>query len=259
MLPKWYNLNMERTLLPEIRYSPQDINQKRAQVRRELIDRSPNVTGGKLQRLANSDLKLLFRLYDSIFLGNYFQNRFQGEIIFSLSTRMTANAGKLIFSKNIKNVETTKEKYELKIGINFFFKYYHLNREKKVNGIKTADSLQALQLVFEHELCHLIELHCFKKSNCRQERFKTIAQNIFGHTESYHQLPTDREIAAAQYDFRIGDRVCFTYDNIKYTGIIYNINKRATVMVPQEKGIYQDNKGNRYSKWYVPLPSLNKE
>lgn len=250
---------MEKSQLPEIRYSPQEINKKRAQVCRELIDRSQNVTGGELQRLANSDLKLLFQLYDSIFLGNYFQNRFQGEIIFSLSTRMTTNAGKLLFSKNIKNIEATKEKYELKIGINFFFKYYHLNREKKVNGIKTSDSLQALQLVFEHELCHLIELHCFKKSSCRQEHFKTIAHNIFGHTESYHQLPTDREIAAAQYDFRIGDRVYFTYDKMRCTGIIYNINKRATVMVPDKIGIYQDKKGNRYNKWYVPLPFLSKE
>ena len=245
--------------MPEIKNSSQKINKKRAAVRSALIDHSKNVTGGELQRLANSDLKLLFQLYDSIFLENYFQNSFQGKITFALSARMTRNAGKLTYSKNIKIQPAQKEIYELKIGIDFFFKYYQLNREKVVNGIKTADALQALQLVFEHEICHLIEMHCFKESSCRQERFKDIAKNIFGHTGSYHQLPTNREIAAAKYGFCIGDHICFTCDEIKYTGIIHSINKRATVMVPEDNGAYQDKQGNRFNKWYVPLTILKKE
>lgn len=228
-------------------------------MRKAFLSSSQNVTGGELNCLANSDLKLLFQLYDSIFLGSYFQSgRFRGSIAFALSTRMRTNAGKLVYLQNTK-LEEGRECYELKIGINFFFQYYYLNREKIVNGLKTKDPLHALQLVFEHELCHLIEVHCFQKSSCRQERFKTIAHNIFGHTESYHLLPTGREIAAAWYDLKIGDQVYFTHERRKLTGFISNINVRATVMIPDKNGSYQDDKGNRYKKWYVPLNLLNKK
>jgi predicted SprT family Zn-dependent metalloprotease len=251
---------MEKIQLPVIKYTHQEINKKRNQIRKGLISASENVTGGELNCLANSDLELLFQLYDKIFLGGYFQSsKFQGSIIFTLSTRMRTNAGKLVYLKNIKSQDENREYYELKIGVNLFFQYNHLNREKMVNGIKTKDSLHALQLVFEHELCHLIEVHCFQKSNCRQERFKTIAHNIFGHTESYHQLPTKREVAASRYDLRIGDQVHFTHEGKKHTGIISNINVRATVMVPEKNGSYRDDKGKRYNKWYIPLSLLVKK
>jgi len=249
---------MDKAKLPAIRYSAAEINNKRAAVRSALLAQSGNISGGEIGRIATADLSLLFGLYDAVFLKGYFQSRFRGKITFSLSTRMTRNAGKLTYPRNIKTLPADEEKYDLKIGTDFFFKYYQLNREKVVNGIKTTDALQALQLVFEHELCHLIEMHCYRESSCRRERFQAMAQNIFGHTECYHQLPSNSEIAGSRYGFHAGDRVRFKHDDTEYSGFIYRINKRATVMVPDKEGLYQDQQGNSYSKWYVPLSRLEK-
>jgi predicted SprT family Zn-dependent metalloprotease len=252
-------LPVKQISLPSVKNSPQEAARKREEVRRALIAQSKNIDSGVINRMADSDLRLLFELYDAVFLERYFAMNFAGSITFSLSARMSKSAGKTIYPKNLKSLKPDQEKYELRMGIVLFFKYDQLSRDKKVNGLRTGDSLEAFQLVFEHELCHLIELHFYRESNCKRERFKTIARNLFGHTESYHQLPTSGEIAEEKYNLRVGDRVVFTCETGKVEGVIQRINKRATVMVPDKKGDYRDQQGQRYAKWYVPLPLLKKK
>lgn len=249
---------MQTKDLMKIYYTPQQIIKKRAEIRQSLIHKSPYISGGEIKRMANSDLEMLFEFYDNVFLKGYFQKHFPGKLRFTLSTQMTRNAGKTNYLRNLAELRPEQEEYEIRIGIDFFFNYNKLQRNKIVNGINTKDALEALQLVFEHELVHLIELHCCKESSCRKERFKTIARQLFGHTDSYHQLPTEREIAGAKYGFSVGNQVCFSHGGREYTGIIYRINKRATVMVLDADGPYQDEQGKRYSKWYVSLTSLQK-
>ena len=142
------------------------------------------------------------------------------------------------------------------MGIKFFFQYDKVERDKIVSGINTVDSLEAFQIVFEHELCHLMEFHLYSESSCKKRRFKTMVNNIFAHTEVYHQLPSQKEIISVDYGFKIGQKVYFVNEGKKYSGFIYKINKRATVMVKDKKGTYRDGQGNTYSKWYVNFGQL---
>ena len=131
-----------------------------------------------------------------------------------------------------------------------------MEREKIVSGINTKDSLEAFQIVFEHELCHLLELHIYKESSCKKHRFKTMVYKLFAHTEVSHQLPSQKEIISEKYGLIIGQSVSFLSEGKKYSGFIHKINKRATVMVLDKKGTYRDAPGNKYSKWYVSFEQL---
>lgn len=237
-------------------YSKELSIEKRNEVRRELLKESKDIKSGIIESLSAEDLNILFKIYDKQYFNNYFRDNFKNQLKFTLSKRMSRNAGKTVVTKKLKGAPPGSEIFEIVMAVKFFFNYEGLSRDKKVNGIKTIDSLHALQLVFEHELCHLIEFHLFGASDCKRPRFKKLAYNIFNHTDVYHQLPTEREIAITEYNFRPGDSVEFVHDGKRYRGIINSINKRATVMALNHKGDYRDQSGARYSKWYVPLTQL---
>lgn len=246
---------MEREGLISIEYDSVTIREKRESIRRELYTKSLNIQNGKIYGISKIDLRILFLLYDKYFFQGYFQENLKGKLEFSVSNRMTRAAGKTIFTRNRTTLE---EKYEIRMALTFFQKYYEVNRNKKVSGIKTEDSLEAFMIVFEHELIHLLEIHVYNTSSCTKERFKILANRIFGHTSSYHELPTNKEIAYKKYGFKVGDRVKFDYNGEANFGIIHKINKRASVMVVDKAGKYVDREGNRYSKWYVPLEKIVK-
>lgn len=243
--------------LSEIKYEGPIVKNNREMIYNQFIYKSSNVKSGVITKISVHDLQLLFRLYDEIFFKKYFEKNFKSKLNFSLSRKMTSSAGKTIFPRNLTNLEADEVILEIRMGINFFFRYYDTNNEKMVNGIRTKNSLEAFQMVFEHEIGHLIELIDFKNTNCKKDRFKKIVENIFGHKDVYHKLPTNKEIANVKYGFKIGDRVSFAKGNIKTIGIINNINKRATVMVRDYGGVYIDSNGNKYTKYYVPLESLS--
>lgn len=249
---------MKKEDLTDIKLNDDEIKCKRDNIRNDIIKKSMNIYDGKIKCISVLDLQMLFKLYDRNFFDDYFSESFNGNIKFSLSSRMTRAAGKTIYSKNIHE-KNPQENYEIRMGVNFFFKYYEVNRDKFVSGINTKDSLEAFQIVFEHELIHLIELHIFKNSSCSRARFKIMAKNIFGHSDTYHQLPTNKEIACEKYNIKVGDTVSFITDGINYNGIVYKINKRAVVMVFDNKGDYRDSQGNTFSKWHVPMQKLNVE
>ena len=239
-------------------YSAADIQRKRAEVARRFTSVSPNVKNSTITKLAPADLRLLFELYDQIFLGNWFQASFPGTMRFSLSSRLTKSAGKTLCPRDIAKRDPREVAIEIRIGTDFFFQYNAIKNTKMVCGIATANSLEALQLVFEHELCHVLEFLHFHHSKCSGSRFKTIARRLFGHTESYHKLPTAQAIARQKYGIRIGDAVAFRFEDRLLQGRVYQMNKRATVMVRDKNGEYADEAGRRYAKYYVPLELLQK-
>jgi hypothetical protein len=247
---------MEKVYLSTLEYDNNEIIYRRDKVRQGVICESYNIKCGKIIDISADDLKLIFKLYDKCFFNSYFKENFNGVLDFSLSKRLTRSAGVTVKYKN--NNKKNIEKYEIKIGINFFLRFDELSRDKMVNGIYTKDSLDALLLVMEHEICHLIEFHVYGDSNCKGIRFRGISSRLFNHNGRYHQLPTNIEIANERFGLRVGDNVCFEYEGRMMKGIIYRINVRATVMVNDRNGQYCDGKGERYAKWYIPLKELKR-
>ncbi|TCK98117.1 hypothetical protein EDC19_0535 [Natranaerovirga hydrolytica] len=243
--------------LINLKYDEINIKQSRATIETKWMDQFSNFSETSFaDHLTKEDLSLLFYLYDNIFLNDFFKNTYKGSFNFSISNRMTKSAGITLCPKNIKSLHPQQVKFEIRISANFLNNYHHLNKEKYVCGLKTKNPLEALLLIMEHEICHVIEFVYFNQSSCRNNRFKNLAYNIFGHKSSYHALPTNGEIAKEKLGLKIGDSVAFYYKSKKLKGIIYKINKNATVMVKDTKGNYRDYKGNQYSKYYVPLDKL---
>lgn len=234
------------------------INNNRYEISKLLMEKSSNIKNNIISTIAVADLKLIFDLYDYKFFGSWFKNNFKGTIKFSLSKRMSKSAGLTLCPKNLGNIREEDLVIEIRLGVNFFFQYNAIEGTKKVCGVKTKSGLEAMLLVFEHELCHVIEFVNFGASSCKQERFKSIANNLFGHTESYHALPTNQEIIREKLGFNVGELVAFEFNGELLRGILYRINKRGTVMVRDKKGTHLDKAGNRYTKYYVPYTVIKK-
>lgn len=210
----------------------------------------------EISKISSKDIALFFSLYDKYFFNGELGKCFSNKIKFSVSNKMTKSAGKTIVKRNNYSCEINQ--YEIRMGLNFFVGYNKVDRDKYVNGVKTKDVLNAFSLVFEHELCHLLEFYIFNKSSCSNKRFKTIAKKIFGHTGVFHELPTYSEIAYKNMGLKLGCSVNFNYEGNLLHGVINAINKRATVMVSNDKGNYLDRLGNHYLKYYVSLDMLEK-
>lgn len=232
-----------------------NIRDKRNQIQKLFIQNGSNIIDKKIVSLTNEDLNLMFCLYDEIFFNNWFNDSYTGLLKFSLSKRMTRSAGQTICPRNIEKMRG-KSAIEIRIGINFFYNYDAVEGSKLVSGIETKSNIDALQLVFEHEICHVIEFILYKKSSCSGKRFKTIAYHLFGHVERFHKLPTYRQIAFEKYGLNIGDYVTFKHKEKDLSGILYKINKRAVVLVKDRKGKLADKKGTRYTKYYVDINLL---
>jgi hypothetical protein len=239
-----------------IKQAAKDIENNRTKIIHALSISSATLRNLQLNSISTADLTLLFKLYDEVFLQNWLRDHFKGKMKFSLSRKMTKSAGKTICPKNIGRIRQEDLVLEIRLGVDFFLNYGHHSQNNSVCGIKTGSGLEALLLVFEHELCHVLEFLLFSKSSCKGKRFKAMANNAFGHTDSYHKLPTNRQIAARVFGFKLGDTVTFDFKEKKLKGFLHNINKRATVLVPDRKGPLVDKHGTRYSKYYVPLTRL---
>ena len=123
------------------------------------------------------------------------------------------------------------------------------------SGIVCRDRLDALQRVMEHEIVHLVEMLLWDESSCSRSRFHSITRRFFGHTENKHKLITPREKAQVRFGIEPGMKVRFRHDGIEHRGIVNRVNKRATVLVEDRRGVpYSD--GKRYAKFYVPVQLL---
>ena len=240
----------------QLKYTHEEIIEKRAQVAELLLLRSSHVKSPDITTIGNPDLRLLFEIYDEVFLGNWFKACFPGTLLFSFSRRMTKSAGKTYYPRGADPARPEKLIIEVKIGIDLIFAYGAVDEANQVGGIPAQNSLEALQLVFEHELTHVIEFIHFQNSSCKQTRFKSLAFNVFGHTESHHCLPTRQQIARQNLGLTIGDPGVFRREGRRLAGVLHAIHKRAVVMVPDKQGAYADKQGHRYTKYYVPLQML---
>lgn len=241
-----------------IKYDLYTINEKRNTIKNKLFEKSSNIKQVDFTQICNSDLYLLYDLYDEIFLNSWFSHNFKGKIIFKLSKQLTRAAGNTTTKKHIEKIKPEDIEFQIKISLNHLINFDKIDRDKYVGGIQAKSKLHSLMLVFEHEICHVIEFLIYKKSSCKKEPFKKLIFNLFGQNESTHKLVTSREASFAEYGLVVGNKVKFEFQGKQITGIINNINKRATVMSPSNKGNYVDRKGQHYTKYYIPLNCLTK-
>lgn len=204
------------------------------------------------------DLQHMAELYDRVFFANHCLTlaRHHG-MVFRWSKRMTSTGGKTVRTTHVDRATGAQQtRYEIVLSAPLLFQTFgDLQRPIRVTGILCTNRLQAMQRILEHELIHLIEMLVWNDSCCAAPRFQSIASRLFGHTEHKHDLITQQERAARKFNIRVGSRVMFQFEGVKYFGTVNRITRRATVLVQDDSGqLYDD--GRRYRKYYVPLSHL---
>ena len=241
-----------------IKHDKDTINNKRAIIKESLFLKSININNENFEKISEKDLYILYNLYDEIFLKSWFKENFKGKIIFKLSKQLTRAAGNTTTKKNIAEIASENIEFEVKMSLNHLINFNKIDRSKYVGGIEADSILDSLMLVFEHELCHVIEFLVCKKSSCKKKPFKDLIFNLFGQTETSHKLVSANEVNAQEYGLKPGDKVNFQYNGKSINGFIQKINKRATVMCPDKHGNYIDKLGKKYKKFYATLDCLEK-
>ena len=238
--------------LADLKYTSREIKKKNKRIYRQILAESENFDCGNFKAIGTDDLASLFGLYDLYFFDRFFHNNYGGKISFRLSRRMTKAAGRIAYMKH-------DETYTISLSTTLVSQTFHdVRREVVVNGIVCNDRLEATMRVLEHEIIHLLEWVLFGVTSCSKPRFRCLSRNIFGHTDVTHQLVTQAERAHNKFNLQVGAEVVFEYDGKTYSGVISRITKRATVMVRNSEGHFQDLQGNRYSKYYVPIQHLSR-
>lgn len=219
----------------------------------DIINKRKNIKKNIRYKLDVSYLENLFYLYDSIFFYDFFKSNYCKYIVFSISSRLRSSAAKTIVKQqlysNIKN-------FEIRMGTTFFDNFYYIKRDIKVNGITPSSPEEAVMLVLEHEIIHLLEFIYFNSSSCKNKRFLKLAYNIFKHKSCFHQLPTYSEINSKLLKIRIGQFIQFYYRNEIKNGIVSSINKNIAIMMPSKKGKYIDSSGKKYDKVYISVDKI---
>lgn len=236
--------------------SAEHVIKTKALIYRNLLRESTHLDGGNFTEIHPDDLRRLFEEYDRCFFGTGIHRALRDTPLqFSLSKRMTSAAGRTIRSSRPGHPGGVR--YEIRVSAFLLFQCFTRDDHRAIeaSGIACGDRLEALQIVMEHELIHLIEWILWSKTKCSKPRFQSIASRFFAHRSHTHQLITPDEQARVKFGVRPGDRVGFRFDNADYTGTVARITKRATVLVRSERGVrFSD--GKKYIKFYVPVQQL---
>jgi hypothetical protein len=223
-----------------------------------VLSKSKVMRNENFQVTTSTDLQRMAELYDQKFFdGHCLAIARSHGIEFRWSKRMTSNGGKTVrYVAPNRRDNTQSVRYEIVLSATLLFQTFgDLERPVRVTGLLCKNRLQAMQRILEHEMIHLVEMLVWEDSCCAAARFQTIAGRIFGHTEHKHNLITQQERASEKFNVRVGSRVQFALDGIRYVGTVNRITRRATVLVVDPQGqLYGD--GKRYRKFYVPLSHL---
>ena len=238
--------------LADLKYASGEIKKRSKRIYHQILAESENIDCGNFKAIGTDDLVSLFELYDLHFFNRFFHNNYRGKIFLRPSQRMTRAAGRIAYTKHDGT-------YTISLSTTLISQTFHdVRREVVVNGIVCRNRLEATMRVLEHEIIHLLEWVLFGGTSCSKPRFRSLSRNIFGHTDVTHQLVTQTERAHKRFNLQVGAEVVFEYDGKTYHGVISRITKRATVMVRDSDGHFQDSRGNLYSKYYIPIQYLRR-
>ncbi|MEL6105033.1 MAG: hypothetical protein AAFU85_03315 [Planctomycetota bacterium] len=230
----------------------------RREIYEQMLLTSRSMDGPNFSKVSREDVARLIRMYDDRFFGGKIIPTASAEgLTFDVSSRMTSIAGKLVTQYPDHSYDGVRS-FSLVLSSTLLFQTFEeASRPIEVAGCICHDRLEAMQRIAEHEFVHLVEMLIWNDGNCSEARFQSIATRYFGHRDYQHNLITQRERAAVKFNIRVGDRVAFVHDGQPMRGRVNRITRRATVLVPNEKG-ERFNDGNRYSRFYVPLERLER-
>jgi hypothetical protein len=165
-------------------------------IRKSIHDELSTTIPVNFTNLKNSDIKKLFDLYDDYFFGGSIMEKINssGSTIKFTSSPLGGStfAGKCIMTKTGMKCD-----YELRFPSKLFLKLFTQkgsNKLLKTNGIICRNRLECLQLVFEHELVHLIMnlWNYYDKSgdlySSHGKLFQCMTKSLFDHTDYKHEL-----------------------------------------------------------------------
>jgi hypothetical protein len=189
----------------------------------------------------NQILTDMFALIDQYFTGGTFSAYARGSTInFEFSENMTSSGGNCSFRNCIHNLKIASK---IMRGIT----PETVQRQTlQANGIPVHDRLDALLVVFEHELVHLmISISGFPDTSSHGPLFKALALNLFGQTTATHGLivtpqaeiprsgsstPTRPPGSVSPSELQVGQTIRYKGKNGIVTGIIMKLNpKRARI------------------------------
>ena len=203
-----------------------------------------------VQGIGEETMDSMLRLYDDIFLNGYL-GRAMRCLHVTISARLTSSAGKFLCTRGmLRQIKGA----EIRMSGDFLTRLDE--GPFQLNGLSVATPQEAFLVVFEHELCHALETALYGQTG-HSARFLGLAKGLFGHTATRHSLPTRRQ-EAARDGLVVGSHVCFPFRGSMLSGVVNYIGKQATVMVPDARGEYRDRRGQRYTKYRVPLDHLKK-
>lgn len=235
-----------------------DRAEKQKRIADKVLARSKVMRGANFQKVSREDLELMAYAYDELFLdGVALPIAESFGLSFRLSSRMTRAGGKTtrtIFPATAG--KPARIHFEIAISTSLLFQSFRPGDGAiRVCGYDCFDRLTAMQRIVEHELLHLCEMLVWNQSDCGANRFQSIARSMFRHTEFRHELVTQQERAAKQFNVKTGDQVAFRYQGKVLKGIVNRITRRATVLVEDPRGERFTN-GKTYVKYYVPIQAL---
>jgi hypothetical protein len=238
------------------RNDEREIMAKRTLVADFVVEKSGRFHDGRFSSLRTDDLEFMFTAIDEFFLDGWCQHAINsgGHLLdFRLGKRMTRCGGKT--TTRIQPQSRNRKQIEIAISPRLLHESFETQNEAYVTGVACKSPLDAFARIMEHEMLHLMEMVLWNDSSCSKKRFKGIANGMFGHRESTHRLLTPSQIAQKRHQITIGSEVIFKFREQTFTGIVNRIDRRATVLVPNPKGLrYTD--GKRYNKFYVPVTAL---
>jgi hypothetical protein len=194
-----------------------EIIERQRRIHAEVLQLSRSMDGANFTRIEGEDLRRMTMLYDREFFDSQLLKLIGRERLrFGFSSRMTRVAGKLIthYTQRRKRLLPLRKpapvddrKFEMVLSSTLLFQAFNdVDRPIVVTGLRCTDRLEAMQRVCEHELVHLLEMYLWNDSSCSGPRFQGIAQRYFLHTEHRHDLITQSERAARNFDIRVGLR-----------------------------------------------------
>ncbi|MGN0774519.1 MAG: hypothetical protein ACI4MP_12110 [Candidatus Ventricola sp.] len=227
-----------------------EILRRRSRILTRLCAQDEGFCAIPVQGIGEEALGSMLRLYDDIFLDGCL-SRAMRCLHVTLSPRLTSSAGKFLCTRGaFKQIKSA----EIRMSGDFLTRLDE--GPFQLNGLSVATPQEAFLVVFEHELCHALETALYGQTG-HSSRFLWLAKGLFGHTATRHSLPTRRQEAARDGLF-VGSRVCFSFKGSTVIGVVTYIGKQATVMAPDSRGEYRDQRGRRYAKYRVPLERLKR-